>query len=35
VTHVFVIGIGPATLAVAVLLALLIGVALASRARTS
>jgi len=34
-THVLVIGVGSATLAVAVLLALLIGVALASRTRTS
>jgi putative oxidoreductase len=32
--HVFVIGVGPATLAVAILLALLIGVVLASRTRT-
>ena len=35
VTHVFVIGVGPATLAVSLLLALLIGVALASRTRSS
>ena len=34
-THVLVIGVGPATFAVAVLLALLIGVALASRTRAS
>lgn len=33
--HLFVIGVGPATLVVVVLLALLIGVALASRTRTS
>jgi len=33
--HVFVVGVGPATVAVVILLALLIGVALASRGRTS
>ena len=33
--HVFVVGVGPATVAVVILLALLIGVALASRSRTS